>query len=144
MTVLLETLARAVDHLEPVVDILIHLGGHIGIGHLDTVDLSLMLEEFLYGDLLGDDTIGVAIPFLALHGSLYAHGLDIRLQDGLIANNPDHLIDDRAFLDIGAVRRTSITSMTSKTSITSITSKGRPEEGEAYEQGDDMISCLHQ
>ena len=60
MLVFLQTLTRAVDHVEPVVDLLLHLLGHIGIRHLNTVDGCLMLEQLLHGYLLRDDTVGIA------------------------------------------------------------------------------------
>ena len=103
MLVLLKTLARTVDHLEPVVDVLFDLRGHIGIRHLDTVNLCLMLEQLLYGNLLRNHTVRIAIPFHAFHRSLHTECLNVGLQDGLVANNPDDLVDDGAHVDGVAV-----------------------------------------
>ena len=146
MTIFFKPFARAVDHLEPVVDMLLDLWCHISISHLDTVDLCLMLEQFLHSDLLRDHTVRIAIPLHSFHRSLHTVCLYVGLQDGLIAHDPDDLVDDGAHVYGVTVSRTSVTSLTSKTSITTTISKtrGRPEDGETYEQGYDVISCLHQ
>ena len=103
MAVLFEALARAVDHFEPVVDMLLYLWSHVSVGHLNTVDLCLVLEQLLYSNLLRDHTVRIAIPLHAFHRSLHTECLNVRLQDGLIANNPDDLIDDGAHVDGVAV-----------------------------------------
>ena len=54
-----------------------------------------MQEQFLDGNLLRNGTVGVAVEADALLGCLQAHLLDIAPQDGLVANNPDNLVDDR-------------------------------------------------
>ena len=92
--VLLETFTGTVNHLQPVVELLFYVCRHVSIGYLDTVDVSLVDEEFLYCYLFGYGTVGVAAPFHTFHSRLHAHALDIRLQDGLIANDPYHLVDD--------------------------------------------------
>ena len=53
-----------------------------------------MEEQFLHGYLLRNGAVWIAIPLHAFHLALPAHSLDIRLQDGLIAHHPDHLVDD--------------------------------------------------
>ena len=94
MLVLLKTLARTVDHLEPVGYLLFNLLRYVGIGNLDTINLSLMLEQLLNGNLLGDGAVGVTTPLHSLHGSLHTHVLNIRTQDSVVADNPYHLIDN--------------------------------------------------
>ena len=96
MLIFLKTLTRTVDHLQPVVDLLFHLLCHIRIRHLDTIDDGLMLEQFLDGYLLRNRTVGVPAPFHTFHRSLHTHLFNVRLQDCLITDNPDHLIDDRS------------------------------------------------
>ena len=103
VTVLFETLARAVDHFEPVVDMLLYLWSHVSVSHLDTVDLCLVLEKLLYGNLLRDHTVRIAIPFHAFHRSLHTECLNVGLQDGLVANDPDDLVDDGTHVDGVAV-----------------------------------------
>ena len=93
MLVFLETLTGTVHHLQPITDLLFHLLSHISLCHLDTVDIGLMEEELVDGYLLGDGTVGVAIPFHTFHRSLHTQGFHIRLQDSLIAYHPDHLVD---------------------------------------------------
>ena len=77
------------------------LRGDVGLGDVlvDTVDGSLMEEQLLHGYLLRDDTVRIATPFHAFHRSLHTVCLDVGLQDGLIANDPDDLVDDGAYLD---------------------------------------------
>ena len=94
MLIFLQTFTGAIDHLQPVVNLLFDLGSHVGISHLDTVDDSLMLKELLHSNLLGDGTVGITRPLHTLHSGLHAHRLHLGLQDGLITDHPDHLVDD--------------------------------------------------
>ena len=94
MLVFLKTLTRTVDHLEPVGNLLLYLGCYISIGHLDTINLGLVFEQLLHGNLLGDSAIGVSTPLDTLHSSLHTHLLDIRTEDGIIANHPYYLVDN--------------------------------------------------
>ena len=98
MLVFLQSFTRAVDHLQPIADLLFDLTGHISIRHLDTVDFGLVLEQLLNGDLLRDDTIGVATPFDTFHGGLDTHGLHVGFQNGIVTHHPDNLVDDGADL----------------------------------------------
>ena len=92
--VFLQTLAGAIDHLQPVADLLFDLLRHVVLSDLDTVDIRLMEEEFVDGNLFGDGAVGVPTPLHAFQGSLHAQGLDIGLEDGLITHHPDDLVDD--------------------------------------------------
>ena len=96
MLVFLQTFPGTVYHLEPVVDLLLYLLSHIGISHFDTVNLSLVLEELLHGNLLGNRTIGIPTPLHTFHRGLYAHLLNIGPEDGLIAYDPHDLINHGA------------------------------------------------
>ena len=93
--VFLQTLAGAIDHLQPVADLLFDLLRHVVLSDLDTVDIRLMEEEFVDGNLFGDGAVGVPTPLHAFQGSLHAQGLDIGLEDGLITHHPNDLVDDR-------------------------------------------------
>ena len=98
LTIFLQFLTTA-DQLYPVVDLLVDSCRDLALRHLYTVDGSLMQEQFLYGDLLGDTTVGITRPFDTLRLALQAHLLYIRLQDRLITHHPDYLIDNTGLMD---------------------------------------------
>ena len=98
MLIFLQALTRSVDHFEPVADLLLYFHGHIGIGYLNTVYLGLMLEKLLNGDLLRDGTVGITLPFHTFHCTLHTHGLNVRFEDGIVADNPYYLIDHGSHL----------------------------------------------
>ena len=93
LLVFLQLLLRAY-HLRPVANLSLHLLHYFRLGDLYTVDGSLMQEQFLHGYLLGDDTVGVSAPSCALLLCLQSRLLDIRLEYGLVAHHPNHLVDD--------------------------------------------------
>ena len=95
LAILLELLHGAYL-LHHVLDVALYLTGHLGIGHLDTVELGLVEEQLLNGYLLGDGAVGVAAPAHTFHGRTDAFHFDLALQDGLVAHYPDHLVDDAA------------------------------------------------
>ena len=75
--------------LHPLVDLRLDVAVDLVRWGVDAVNLCLVEEELLDGQVLGDDTIGVAAD--ACH--LGARFLDVAQQDGLVADDPDHLID---------------------------------------------------
>ena len=96
MLVFLQTLPGAINHLEPIVDLLLHFLGHIGISHFNTVYLGLVLKELLHSYLFGYRTIGIPTPLHTFHRGLDAHLLNVGSEDGLIAYNPYDLINNGA------------------------------------------------
>ena len=99
LAVFLEFLSRTVGQLYPIVDLVVDALRDIRLRHFDTVDGSLVQEEFLHGKLFGNGTVGIAFPFHALHLTLHTHRLDVGLEYRLISYHPHHLIDD-----VGRVR----------------------------------------
>ena len=93
--ILFQFLLRACD-LYPTIDLLVDACRDLALGHLDGVDGGLMEKQLLHSQLLRDDTLGIASPGNTFGKPLHAHGFDVRLQDGLIAHNPYHLIDNTA------------------------------------------------
>ena len=130
---------------------LLYLWSHVSVSHLDTVDQCLVLEQLLYGNLLRDHAVRIAIPFHAFHRCLHTVCLNVGLQDGLVANDPDDLVDDGAHVDGVAVGGDAVScdaisgSHTRKARKARCASKGSPDERETYEQGYYQIPCrLHQ
>ena len=87
IAVFLEFLLRA-RSLHPLVDLRLHIAVDLLFGSFNTVDLRLMQEQLLDGQVLRDDAVGITRD--ARH--LRAHFLHVAAQDGLIANHPDDLI----------------------------------------------------
>ena len=96
LAVFLQFLTRT-NHGNPVIDLVVDALHHFRFRNLDTVDGCLMEEEFLHGELLRNGTVGVASIFDSFCFSLKSSHLDIRLQDSLIADNPNHLVNDAAW-----------------------------------------------
>ena len=94
MLIFFQPFTGAIHHFKPTADGLFHILCHICIRHFDAVYICLMDKEFLDGNLFRDRAIWIPTPLDTLHGSLHTHILYIRLQDCLIANNPDHLVND--------------------------------------------------
>ena len=55
---------------------------------------NLMKEQLLYGQLFRYGTVGVALPVHAFHSRLDTCHLHLTLQDGFIAHDPYHLVND--------------------------------------------------
>ena len=79
---------------DEVVDTLLHSLRHHRLLHLHGVDVGLMQEKLLDGELLGDDAIGIARDrgFLVEH--LLVSLLDFALVYRLVAHHPGHLLND--------------------------------------------------
>ena len=80
--------------MDPCVELPFHAVGHLGIGHLDGVELGLMEEELLYGELLWHSEIGVTVDFLSFHLHLHPCHFDVGFQNGFVAHYPNYFVDD--------------------------------------------------
>ena len=57
-----------------------------------------MQKEFLHCELFRYDAVGIAVPLHSFHLALQTHGLDVRLEDCLVAYHPHHLVYDAPFV----------------------------------------------
>ena len=96
LAVLFEFLLAARD-LYPAVELLLHTGSDLRLTNFNGVDLGLMEEEFLHGELFGNGTVGIASPRHTFLLPLHTHHLHIGLEDGLITHYPHDFVDDTAF-----------------------------------------------
>ena len=88
-TVLLQFLLGT-SRLHPLINVHLHIAVDSLCWHVDGVNLCLMEEEFLQGEVLRYRTVGIAGD--ARH--LLTSFLHVATEDGCIAHYPDHLIDD--------------------------------------------------
>ena len=82
------------EHCDIFLELLIHLAYDFAVGHLHTVDCSLMQKQFLHSQLLRNDTIWIAFNPHPVRDGLEPCLFHVRLEYRLIANHPDYLVDD--------------------------------------------------
>ena len=87
------------NHGNPIVDLVVDALHNLRLRHLDTVDGSLMQEKLLHGNLLRNRTVWIADELDAICLRLQAGNLDVRLEDSLISNYPDHLVNNTSRVD---------------------------------------------
>ena len=89
--IFLHLLARA-DVGNELVGLEIHLANDIILRNFNTVQLRLVEEKLLDGNLLGNHAIGVSIEAASLIECIQACLLYFGFQDGFISHDPDHFV----------------------------------------------------